>query len=276
MTDNQPYLLMQKATYHEFDAYVCTQSRSRFFYSCMWASHSIVNRAPQTSRKIDTPIKFCAQAIKTRQFPTESTKRVPLPGDGQTAYITETVRGELIIGDNGFASCNGEDVRYHGRILKQTVVLQETHFTINKVKIRCNFESGALMIVETGTTISENVANPNRFIIDSGTYVLPKIVIPCAYQIIKSLMGTPTPTLADGGIVITSETNQVHIHTHGTLNLPGQVSTPEHLPRDWTPGHCGVRTSDWTQLSGGEVLSNRPVEDQYSEYGHAESGVGSF
>ena len=76
------------------------------------------------------------------------------------------------------------------------------------------------MIVETGTTISENVANPNGFIIDSGTYILPKIVIPCAYQIIKSIMGTPTPTLADGGVVITSETHQVHIHTHGTLNPP--------------------------------------------------------
>ena len=111
-------------------------------------------------------------------------------------------------------------MRYHGRILKQTVVLQETHFTINKVKIRRNFESGELMIVETGTTISENLANPNGFIIDSGTYVLPKIVIPCAYQTIKSIMGTPTPTLADGGVVITSETHQVHIHTHGTLNPP--------------------------------------------------------
>ena len=58
-------------------------------------------------------MKFCAQAIQTRQFPTESTKMVSLPGDGQTAYITETVRGELIIGDNGFASCNGEGMRYH-------------------------------------------------------------------------------------------------------------------------------------------------------------------
>ena len=42
MTDNKSYQLLQKATYHEFDAYMCKQSRSRFFYSCMWASHSIV------------------------------------------------------------------------------------------------------------------------------------------------------------------------------------------------------------------------------------------
>ena len=32
LTDNKPYKLLQKATYHEFDAHVCTQSRSRFFY----------------------------------------------------------------------------------------------------------------------------------------------------------------------------------------------------------------------------------------------------
>ena len=153
-------------------------------------------------------------------FPTESTRLVPLHVDGQTTYITETVRGELTIGEDGFASCNGEDVRYHGRILKQTVVLQETHFTINQVKIRRNFDSGELMIVETGTTISEHLTNPNGFIIDSGTYVLPKIVIPCAYQVIKSILRTPTPTSADGGVVITSQVDQVHIHTHGTLNPP--------------------------------------------------------
>ena len=76
------------------------------------------------------------------------------------------------------------------------------------------------MIVETGTTIAENVADLNGFIIDSGTYILPKIEIPCAYQTIKSILGTPTPTLADGGVVITSESHQVHIHTHGTLNPP--------------------------------------------------------
>ena len=106
----------------------------------MWASHSIINMAPQTARQIDTTVEFCAQAICTRMFPTESTRLVPLHVDGQTTYITETVRGELTIGEDGFASCNGEDVRYHGRILKQTVVLQETHFTINQVKIRRNFD----------------------------------------------------------------------------------------------------------------------------------------
>ena len=131
--------------------------------SSIWVSHSIVNQAPQTSRQIDTSVKFCAQAIRTRQFPTKSSKMVTLPGDGQTAYIPETVRGELIIGDNGFATCNGEDMRYHGKLLKQTVVLQETHFTIDKVKIRRNFKSGELMIVETGTTIAENVADPQWF-----------------------------------------------------------------------------------------------------------------
>ena len=127
-------------------------------------------------------------------FPTESGQLVPLNADGQITYIPETVRGELTIADSGFATCNGEDVRYHGRILKQTVVLQETHFTIKTVKIRRNFDSGELMIVETGTTVPAHLTNPNGLVIDSGTYVLPKIVIPCAYQVIKSILGTPNPT----------------------------------------------------------------------------------
>ena len=146
-------------------------------------------------------------------FPTESSRLVPLHVNGQTTYITETVRGELTIGESGFASCNGEYVRYHGRILKQTVVLQETHFTINADKIRRNFDSGDLMIVKTGTTISQHITDSNSFVIDSGTYVLPKIVIPYAYQIIKSVLGTPNPTPADGGVVITSQLTKF-ISTH--------------------------------------------------------------
>ena len=48
LTDNQPYQLLQKATYHEFDAHMCKQSHSKLFCSCMWASHSVINVAPQT------------------------------------------------------------------------------------------------------------------------------------------------------------------------------------------------------------------------------------
>ena len=76
------------------------------------------------------------------------------------------------------------------------------------------------MIVETGTTVPAHLTNPNGYIIDSGTYILPKIVIPCAYQVIKSILGTPNPTPAEGGLVITSQADQVHVHIHGTLNPP--------------------------------------------------------
>ena len=220
LTDNQPYQLLQKATYHEFDAHMCKQSRSKLFYSCMWASHSVINVAPQTGCQVATDLKFCSQAIRTRMFPTESGQLVPLNADGQITYIPETIRGELTIAHTGLATCNGEDMRYHGRILKQTVVLQKTHFTVKKVKLRRNFDSGELMIVETGTTIPAHLTNPNGFVIDSGTYVLPKIVIPCAYLVIKSILGTLNPTPADGGLVIISQADQVHIHTHGTLNPP--------------------------------------------------------
>ena len=48
MTDDEPYQLLQKAAYHEFEAHRCVQTRSRFFYSCVWASHSIMNVIPQT------------------------------------------------------------------------------------------------------------------------------------------------------------------------------------------------------------------------------------
>ena len=35
-TDKDLYQLLQRATYHEFEAHQCIQTRSRFFYSCVW------------------------------------------------------------------------------------------------------------------------------------------------------------------------------------------------------------------------------------------------
>ena len=153
-------------------------------------------------------------------FTTESGSLVPLNADRQTTYIPETVKGDINVAANGFVTCNGEDVRRYGRVLKQTVILQETHFAVKTVKIRKNFNSGELMIVETGTTIPKHLTKPGGFAIDSGTYVIPKINIPCAYQVIKPFMGTANPTMAMDGMVITSQVNQVHIHTHGPLNPP--------------------------------------------------------
>ena len=155
-------------------------------------------------------------------FTTESGSLVPLNTDGQTTYIPKTVNGDLNVRSDGFVTCNGEDVRHFGRMLKQTVVLQETHFTVKTVKMRKNFDDGELMIVETGTTIPEHLTKPGGFSIDSGTYVIPKIDVPCAYQVIKSFMGTANPTTTKEGMVITSQVDQVHIHTHGPLNPPSR------------------------------------------------------
>ena len=148
-------------------------------------------------------------------FTTESGTLVPPNADGQTTYISKTVMGDLNVRSDGYVTCNGEDVRHFGRVLKQTVMLQETHFTIKTVKMRKNFDDGELMIVETGTTIPEHLTTLGGFSIDSGTYVTPKINVPCAYQVIKSFRGTANPTTTKEGIVITSQVDQVHIHTHG-------------------------------------------------------------
>ena len=172
MTDKDPYQLLQKATYHEFEAHQCIQTRSRFFYSCVWASHSVLNVVPETGRHIVTSIDFCTQAVKTNTYVTVAGASVALKSDGRPTYIVETIAGDLNVAGTGHVSCNGEDVRHHGRTLKQTVILQETHFTIKTVKIRKNFDSRELMIVETGTTIP-NLTTPGRFSIDTSPHERP-------------------------------------------------------------------------------------------------------
>ena len=220
ITDNQPYELLQKVTYHEFEAHMCIQTCSKFFYSCVWASHSIVNNVPQTGRHVSTSLDFCAESIKTGMFTTESGRQVSLNDDSQVTYITETIKGDINVRPKGFVTCNGEDVRFHGQVLKQIVMLQETHFTTKKVKLRNNFDTEEIMIVETGTTIPAHLSSTGGFIIDSGTYVVPKVENPCTYQTIKTFMGTPQPTSVEAGLVITSQKDMVHVHTHGTLNPP--------------------------------------------------------
>ena len=112
MTDDEPYQLLQKAAYHEFEAHRCVQTWSRFFYSCVWASHSVINVILETGRQIVTGLDFCAQAIRTKMFTTESGSLVPLNADGQTTYIPETVKGDINVAANGFVTCNGEDVHH--------------------------------------------------------------------------------------------------------------------------------------------------------------------
>ena len=133
--NKDPYQLLQKATYHEFEAHQCIQTRSRFFYSCVWASHSVMNVVPQTGCHVVTSIYFCAQAVWTNAYVTVSGASVALKSDGHPTYIAETIAGNLNVA-GGHVSCNGEDVCHNGKTLKQTMVLQETHFTIKKVRIR--------------------------------------------------------------------------------------------------------------------------------------------
>ena len=94
MTDKDLYQLLQRATYHEFEAHQCIQTRSRLFYSCVWASHSVMNVVPETGRHVVTAIDFCTQAIKSNMYVTEAGASVSLNADGPT-YIVETIKGNL-------------------------------------------------------------------------------------------------------------------------------------------------------------------------------------
>ena len=129
--DKDPYKLLQKATYYEFDAHQCIQTQSRFFFSCVWASHSVINSVPQSGRHVATTIDFCTQAVKTKTYVTAAGNSVALKTDGHPTYIPETLAGELTI-SSGSAACQGEDIKHNGKTLKQTMVLQETHFIIKK------------------------------------------------------------------------------------------------------------------------------------------------
>ena len=120
----------------------------------------------------------------------------------------------------GAVNCLGEEVKTQVTLFKQSVILQETHFTIRKVKIRKNFDSGDLMLVESSTMIPAHLVGKGGFTIDSGTYIIPQIKTPCAYQIIKEFLGSGTSTDEPDDLILTSQQGQVHLHTHGRLNPP--------------------------------------------------------
>ncbi len=217
--DKDRYQILQKATYYEFDAHQCIQTRSRFFYNCVWASHSVISGVPDTAQVVPPTIDFCRQAVRTQSYVKLTGESVSLKNDGLPTYIKEVIRGELNVAQ-GAVDCLGEEMKSHGVLFKQSMVLQETHFTVRKVKIRKNFDSGDLMLVESGTTIPANLIGSGGFTIDTGTYIIPQIKTPCAYQIIKEFSGSSAPTNEPDELIITSQQGQVHLNTHGRLNPP--------------------------------------------------------
>ena len=160
--DKDPYKLLQKATYYEFDAHQCIQTRSSFFFSCVWASHSVISAVPETGRTEIPTIEFCTQAVKSKTYVMTTGNAVALRTDELPTYIPELLAGEITV-NAGVAKCLGEEAKYKGRVMKQAMILQETHFTIRKVKIRKNFDSGDLMIVESSTTIPAHLIQPGFF-----------------------------------------------------------------------------------------------------------------
>ena len=217
--DRDKYKILQKATYYEFDAHQCIQTRSRFFYTCVWKSHSVIAGVPETEQVDPPTIEFCRQAVTSQSYVTITGNTVPLRTDGLPTYIPEIIAGELTV-TNGVATCVGEEMKYRGKLMRQIMILQETHFTIRKVKIRKNFDSGDLMLVESSTTIPAHLTKTGGFAIDSGTYIIPQIKTPCAYQIIKTFLGSGETTNQPDDLIITSQKGQVHLHTHGRLNPP--------------------------------------------------------
>ena len=217
--DKDRYQILQKATYYEFDAHQCIQTRSRLFYNCVWASHAVISRVPDTAHVVPPTIDFCRQAVRTQSYVKLTGESVSLKTDGLPTYIKEVFRGELNVAQ-GTVACLGEETKSQGVLFKQSVVVQETHFTVRKVKIRKNFDSGDLMLVETGTTIPDNLVGNGGFTIDTGTYIIPPIKTPCAYQIIKEFSGSSATTKETDELIITSQQGQVHLTTHGKLNPP--------------------------------------------------------
>ena len=217
--DKDRYQILQKATYYEFDAHQCIQTRSRFLYNCVWASHAVISGVPDTAQVVPPTIEFCRQAVRTQSYVKLTGDSVALKNNGLPTYIKEVIQGELNVAQ-GAVNCLGEEVKSHGVLFKQSMVLQETQFTVRKVKIRKNFDSGDLMLVESGTTIPAHLIGKGGFTIDTGTYIIPQIKTPCAYQIIKEFRGSGTPTGEPDELIITSQQGQVHLHTHGRLNPP--------------------------------------------------------
>ena len=174
---------------------------------------------PETGQTELPTIEFCRQAVRSQSYVTATGNSVPIRTDKLPTYIPEVLVGEITV-TAGVATCLGEETKYKGKVMKQAMILQETHFTIRKVKIRKNFDSGDLMLVESSTTIPAHLTKSGGFSIESGTYIIPRVKTPCAYQIIKTFLGSDEPTNRPDNLIITSQTGQVHLHTHGRLNPP--------------------------------------------------------
>ena len=85
--DKDRYQILQKATYYEFDAHQCIQTRSRFFYNCVWASHAVISGVPDTAQVVPPTIEFCRQAVRTQSYIKMIGDSVALKDNGLPTYI---------------------------------------------------------------------------------------------------------------------------------------------------------------------------------------------
>ena len=122
----------------------------------------LCSAVPETGRTELPTIEFCRQAVKSQSYVTATGNSVPIRIDELPTYIPEVLVGEITV-TAGVATCLGEETKYKGRVMKQAMILQETHFTIRKVKIRKNFDSGDLMLVESSTTIPAHLIKSGFF-----------------------------------------------------------------------------------------------------------------
>ena len=171
-----------------------------------------MSAVPETGQTELPTIEFCRQAVKSQSYVTATSNSVPIRIDELPTYIPEVLVGEIMV-TSGVATCLGEETKYKGKVMKQAMILQETHFTIRKVKIRKNFDSGDLMLVESSTTIPAHLTKSGVFSIDSGTYIIPRVQTPCAYQIIKTFLGSDKPTNRPDDLITTSQ-NRTSAHPH--------------------------------------------------------------
>ena len=152
-------------------------------------------------------------------------KRVHFDNQSRENYIAHTVLGSFHYTD-GEASCEGASGSIGSRKLEGMLVTEILAIRANPVKVRENFETGDVEILELGITIRDPQWKDGRLKTEFGIIVRKPQEIPCAWKEVEELEAKWTITSNGEEAALIGDKDQVYIALGD--HAPAEAGCPIH------------------------------------------------
>ena len=221
------YTIIKRTETFEYEATLCAVHRTRDYYQCISSAY-LGAMAPSVMSREDDRIsrEQCTSMGATRIFEDGRTgRRLHFDNQSRASHITHTLLGSFHYSD-GEASCEGAPGSIGLRKLERMLVTDNLAIRANKVKVRENFETGDIKILELGITIRAPQWRNGSLRTEFGIIARKPQETPCAWNEVQELEAKWTVTSNGAEAALIGDKDQVYI-TLGD-HAPAEAGCPIH------------------------------------------------